>query len=106
MKVLLVNGSAHERGCTYTALNEVAKALEARGETVALTRITDKTVALINDFKDYFTRHNQVIYENPSPGNKAGKDYFPDHDLCPGKIRRQDRSGTFREPRYHQHSVV
>ena len=31
-----------------------------------------KTVCLINDFKDYFTRHNQVIYENPSPGNKAG----------------------------------
>ena len=25
-----------------------------------------------NDFKDYYTRHNQVIYENPSPGNKAG----------------------------------
>ena len=32
----------------------------------------DKTVSLINDFKDYYTRHNQVIYENPSPGNKAG----------------------------------
>ena len=25
----------------------------------------DKTVSLINDFKDYFTRHGQVIYENP-----------------------------------------
>jgi len=34
--------------------------------------IFDKTVALINDFKDYFRRHNQVVYENPSPGNKAG----------------------------------
>ena len=32
----------------------------------------NKTVDLINNFKDYFTRHNQVIYENPSPGNKAG----------------------------------
>lgn len=31
-----------------------------------------KTVQLINSFKDYFTRHNQVIYENPSPGNKEG----------------------------------
>lgn len=30
------------------------------------------TVALINDYKDYFTRHGQAIYENPSPGNKAG----------------------------------
>ena len=32
----------------------------------------EDTVKLINDYKDYFTRHNQVIYENPSPGNKAG----------------------------------
>jgi len=34
--------------------------------------VFDKAVALINDFKDYYTRHNQVIYENPSPGNKKG----------------------------------
>jgi altronate hydrolase len=27
---------------------------------------------MINGFKDYYTRHNQVIYENPSPGNKEG----------------------------------
>jgi altronate hydrolase len=27
---------------------------------------------MVNDFKDYFTRHGQPIYENPSPGNKAG----------------------------------
>ena len=27
MKVLLVNGSPHREGCTYTALNEVAKEL-------------------------------------------------------------------------------
>lgn len=27
---------------------------------------------LINDFKNYFTSHNQTIYENPSPGNKKG----------------------------------
>lgn len=32
----------------------------------------DKTVNLINGFKDYYARHNQVCYENPSPGNKAG----------------------------------
>ncbi len=31
MKVLLVNGSLHENGCTYTALCEVAKALNANG---------------------------------------------------------------------------
>ena len=31
MKVLLVNGSLHEKGCTYTALKEVEKALNANG---------------------------------------------------------------------------
>ena len=31
MKVLLVNGSLHEKGCTYTALCEVEKALQANG---------------------------------------------------------------------------
>jgi len=29
-------------------------------------------VSLINNFKDYYTRYGQVIYENPSPGNKEG----------------------------------
>ena len=32
----------------------------------------DKTVDLINNFKQYFKDHHQVIYDNPSPGNKAG----------------------------------
>ena len=32
----------------------------------------EKTVALINNFKDYYAAHGQVIYENPSPGNKKG----------------------------------
>lgn len=31
MKVLLVNGSPHQKGCTYTALSEVAAALNAEG---------------------------------------------------------------------------
>lgn len=31
MKVLLINGSPHQKGCTYTALAEVAKTLEENG---------------------------------------------------------------------------
>ena len=31
MKVLLVNGSPHEKGCTYTALAEIAKTLNSEG---------------------------------------------------------------------------
>ena len=43
--------------------------LMARAES---REIFDKTVDLINNFKEYYDRHNQVIYENPSPGNKKG----------------------------------
>lgn len=32
----------------------------------------DKVVRLINDFKNYFRANGQTVYENPSPGNKAG----------------------------------
>ena len=34
--------------------------------------VFEKTVHLINDFKQYFVKHDQPVYENPSPGNKAG----------------------------------
>lgn len=34
--------------------------------------VFNKTVSLINNFKNYYVTHNQVVYENPSPGNKAG----------------------------------
>lgn len=34
--------------------------------------VYNDTVDLINNFKEYFVKHNQVVYENPSPGNKAG----------------------------------
>ncbi len=32
----------------------------------------EKTVRMINDYKTYFENHNQVCYENPSPGNHDG----------------------------------
>ena len=46
-------------------------------EQVLMDRATDESVfrgivSMIDDFKNYFTRHGQPIYENPSPGNKAG----------------------------------
>ncbi|MCW6594632.1 altronate dehydratase family protein [Yersinia ruckeri] len=34
--------------------------------------IFEKTVSMVNDFKQYFIAYHQPIYENPSPGNKAG----------------------------------
>ncbi len=32
----------------------------------------DKAVEMAESFKRYFTEHGQVVYENPSPGNKEG----------------------------------
>ncbi|WP_134702359.1 UxaA family hydrolase [Ammoniphilus sp. YIM 78166] len=58
-----------------TILTEVPEMFGA--ETILMSRATDqqvyeKIVDLVNDFKQYFIRHDQEIYENPSPGNKAG----------------------------------
>lgn len=58
-----------------TILTEVPEMFGA--ETLLMNRcetpeLFEKTVNLINDFKEYFTSHNQTIYENPSPGNKKG----------------------------------
>ncbi len=58
-----------------TVLTEVPEMFGA--ETILMGRakdkdVFDKEVRLINDFKDYFRQSCQPIYENPSPGNKAG----------------------------------
>lgn len=58
-----------------TILTEVPEMFGA--ETLLMNRcetpeLFEQTVKLINDFKNYFTSHNQTIYENPSPGNKKG----------------------------------
>ena len=34
--------------------------------------VFEEVVDMINGFKHYFTSHGQVVYENPSPGNKMG----------------------------------
>jgi altronate hydrolase len=62
------------RGGT-TVLTEVPEMFGA--ETILMNRCAGPetfaaTVKMINDFKEYFLRHKQVVYENPSPGNKDG----------------------------------
>ena len=32
----------------------------------------DRAVEMVNGFREYFRRHDEPIYENPSPGNKEG----------------------------------
>ena len=58
--------------CILTEVPEMFGAEQILMNRCTSKEVFDKTVALINDFKGYFKRHGQVIYENPSPGNKAG----------------------------------
>ncbi len=58
-----------------TVLTEVPEMFGA--ENILFSRCQDeatyeKAVKMVNDFKKYFTDHGQVVYENPSPGNKKG----------------------------------
>ncbi len=45
MKVLLVNGSPHPHGCTYTALQEVATTLNAEGVETEMFQVGTKPIA-------------------------------------------------------------
>jgi altronate hydrolase len=70
----LVSDPLAARGAT-TLLIEVPEMFG--GETILMNRAKDvptcqQIVALINDFKEYYVHHGEVIHENPSPGNKAG----------------------------------
>ena len=58
-----------------TILTEVPEMFGA--ETILMERASDREtfddiVELVNSFKGYFTKYDQTIYENPSPGNKKG----------------------------------
>lgn len=66
-KLTAMNGS-----CVLTEVPEMFGAEQLLMQRCENKEVFDKTVKLINNFKDYYTRHNQVIYENPSPGNKNG----------------------------------
>ena len=58
-----------------TVLTEVPEMFGAEGflmNRCVNETVFQKAVNMINGFKDYFLRHNEVVYENPSPGNKAG----------------------------------
>ena len=45
MKVLLINGSPHEKGCTYTALKEIADTLNTEGVESEILWIGNKPIA-------------------------------------------------------------
>lgn len=56
-------------------LTEVPEMFGAEEELLsraASPAIFGEAVAMIDGFKDYYVRHGQEIYENPSPGNREG----------------------------------
>lgn len=58
-----------------TVLTEVPEMFGAEAMLMDRCRsreVFDKAVKMVEDFKHYFTSHGQVVYENPSPGNKKG----------------------------------
>jgi len=59
-------------GAILTEVPEMFGAEQVLMNRAASREVYGQIVAMVNDFKDYFTRHGQPIYENPSPGNKAG----------------------------------
>lgn len=89
---LKCGGSDGFSGITANPLvGEISNRLIAAGGTSILTEVPEmfgaetllmnrarneevfqKTVALINDFKEYFMSYGEKVNENPSPGNKAG----------------------------------
>jgi altronate hydrolase len=58
-----------------TVLTEVPEMFGAEGflmDRCINEQVFHKAVDMINGFKTYFLRHHEVVYENPSPGNKTG----------------------------------
>jgi altronate hydrolase len=59
-------------GVILTEVPEMFGAKQVLMNRAADEGVFGDVVAMVNDFKEYFLRHGQPVYENPSPGNKAG----------------------------------
>ena len=58
-----------------TVLTEVPEMFGAEGilmDRCVSTEVFEKASAMLNGFKQYFIRHGEVVYDNPSPGNRQG----------------------------------
>jgi altronate hydrolase len=63
---------AQGAGVILTEVPEMFGAEQMLMDRCATRELFDKTVGLIENFKAYYRAQGQAIYENPSPGNKAG----------------------------------
>lgn len=58
--------------CVLTEVPEMFGAEQVLFERCVNKEIFEKSVSLINNFKQYFKEHGESVSENPSPGNKEG----------------------------------
>ena len=71
-------GKISDRLVSYGASAVLTEVPEMFGaETILMNRckneeLFEKTVSMVNNFKEYFLSHGEPVGENPSPGNKAG----------------------------------
>ena len=65
MHVLLINGSPHEKGCTYTALSEVAAQLEKRGVSSEIFWIGNQPIRGCIDCKSCWGKGACVFNDDP-----------------------------------------
>ncbi|MHB1319360.1 MAG: flavodoxin family protein [Anaerolineae bacterium] len=115
MKVILVNGSPHPHGCTYTALAEVAGALNAEGIESEVFQLSKQPLSgctacghcgregrcvfddQVNEFvelargADGFVFGSPVYYAGMAGGLKAFMDraFYSDHDPRGSALRRK-----------------
>ena len=68
MKVLLINGSPHEEGCTYTALHEVESQLQKHGIETEILHVGRQSLQPCIDCKMCWSRERCVFDDivNPS----------------------------------------
>ena len=71
MKALLINGSPHEAGCTYTALAEVEKALAAPNggkkileSMAALRKLVDMLEKRVDDDLWTLPKYREMLFIN------------------------------------------
>lgn len=75
MKVLLINGSPNEKGCTYTALNEVAQTLNQENIETTIFHIGTEPIAPCRDCRACAKLQKCVIDDSVNELLATIKDY-------------------------------
>ena len=65
MKVILLNGSPHEKGCTYTALTEVAKTLHEAGIETEVIQAGDPSMEKVREAAEKLKTADGLVVGSP-----------------------------------------